>query len=77
MIIDSEFYYWNTEESHFDNNETMSDFLNAEMDDSYTVNFVDGTYAEITDNHGCRWAVHASGNGDSFNHKVQFDCIGF
>jgi hypothetical protein len=77
MITDNEFHYWATEEEHSDNNETMSDFLNNELTDDYSVILVDGTYAEIQDESGHRWEVHASGDGDFYNHKVQFVPLGF
>lgn len=77
MITDEEFYYWSTEESHPDNTHTMSDFLDSELDDSFSVHLVDGTYAEIVDEHLHYWEVHASGNGDFFSHKVQFVPMGF
>lgn len=64
-------YYWKTEDPHADNSVTMSDYLNNEMDNSFSIILVDGTYAEIKTNHG-KFAVHASGNGDFLNHKVEF-----
>lgn len=78
MITDNEFYYWSTEEPHYDNNETMCDFLNNDLTDDYIVIYEDGTYAEIQEVDGGHcWGVHASGNGDCFNHKVQFVAMGF
>jgi len=77
MITDNEFYYWSTEESHYDNNETMCDFLNNELTDDYVVTYEDGTYSEIKEvDVGHCWEVHASGDGDFFNHKVQFVPMG-
>lgn len=72
LDIDSGVYHWNTEDSHYDNSTTMCDFLDFHLSDYYCVNMVDGTYAEIYDSEGGYWEVHASGNGDSFNHKVEF-----
>lgn len=71
-------YYWSTREEHYDNNVTMNDFLNCELgeDSGYEVIEVDGTYAEIESvDDGKRFAVHASGNGDSYNHKVRFELL--
>jgi len=63
---------WETDEPHFDNTETMSDYLDIEMDASWSVDLVDGSYAEIMTDCGIIYSVHASGDGDSFNHKVDF-----
>jgi len=64
---------WRTGEAHADNNETMSDYLNHVMPDIWVIDMVDGTYAEITTDAGEQFAVHASGNGDAFNHLVTFE----
>lgn len=77
MITDNEFYYWSTKDEHSSNEETMSDFINNHLSDDYDVYFVDGTYAEMKDINGFCWAVHAGGDGDFRNHKVQFDAIGY
>ncbi len=68
-------YTWQTEESHFDNSETMSDYLNNEIDESWSVDFVDGTYAEVTTNDGQKYELHAGGDGDSNNHMIKFEPI--
>jgi len=69
-------YYWTTEECHSDNNFTMQDYLNNHLSDEFEVTLEDGTYAEITSKStGAVWGVHASGNGDCFNHKVEFKNI--
>lgn len=73
--IESGIYQWSTEESHCDNSHTMCEFLDFHLTDYYCVNLVDGTYAEIYDSNDGYWEVHASGNGDSFNHKVEFKKI--
>lgn len=73
-ITDGESYYWTTEEAHYDNIETMNDFLSYELSDEWEVCCVDGTYAEILcPLTGVRLSVHAAGNGDSYNHKVTFE----
>ena len=66
---------WSTEESHANNSETMSDYLNEEMDQSWEVLIVDGTYAEIMTDCGRCYEVHASGDGDFDKHKVSFEII--
>tara|TARA_R110000787_G_C13064462_1_gene408225 strand:- start:83 stop:331 length:249 start_codon:yes stop_codon:yes gene_type:complete len=71
-----ESYYWTTEEYHSDNNITMSEYLEMQEEFTHeqhlTIDYADGTYAEGLDCKGNRWSVHASGDGDSFNHKIEF-----
>lgn len=69
-----ETYYWKTENYHNDNNETMENYLENHIDEDIEILMVDGTYAEIKKN-GNKYEVHASGNGDSFNHKIEFELI--
>jgi hypothetical protein len=65
--------HWQTEEPHADNNTTMNDYLdNANILD---ITLVDGTYAEGVNCKGEKYEIHASGDGDSFNHKVEFKLI--
>ena len=65
--------YWQTEEAHADNSTTMSDYLdNINMLD---IVLVDGTYAEGVNSMGKKYEIHASGNGDSYNHRVSFKLI--
>jgi hypothetical protein len=72
-------YYWSTEYPHSTNSETMSEYL--EMQESFpyqqhlTVTFIDGSYAEGIDCKGNKWAVHASGDGDSYTHKFTFNLL--
>ena len=72
-----ETFYWSTEYYHPDNNFTMDDFLqNHLLHEFWTVIFEDGTYAEIQNKYDSEiWGVRASGIGDSFNHKVEFEFI--
>jgi len=70
-----ETYYWTTEEYHPDNSFTMNDYLNNHLPNNFAVRHNEGTYAEIESFSGERYGVHASGNGDSFNHKVEFDLL--
>ncbi|MCP4054660.1 MAG: hypothetical protein GY739_16725 [Mesoflavibacter sp.] len=68
-----ETYYWTTKEQHFNNEETMQQYLDdVNMLD---IKLVDGTYAEGVNAKGERYALHASGNGDSFNHKIEFELL--
>jgi hypothetical protein len=32
----------------------------------------DGSYAEVLDGNGKKWALHASGNGDFTSHRIKF-----
>jgi hypothetical protein len=67
-------YFWTTEQSHFDNEETMRDFIENHTPENYEVFFVDRTYAEMQNkNNGAIYGIYAQGNGDSFNHKVTFE----
>ena len=61
---------WKTEEPHADNLETMCDYMeNINMLD---ITFIDGTYAEGVNCSGDKFGIHASGDGDFFNHKIEF-----
>ncbi len=66
-----ETFIWRTEYAHNDNEQTMQEYLYeyCELD----ITLTDGTYAEGMDKQGNLWAIHASGNGDSFNHKIEFE----
>ena len=66
-------FYWNTPIAHHDNNQTMQEYLydHCELE----VKLVNGTYAEGEDEDGNLYSIQASGNGDSFNHKVEIELI--
>jgi hypothetical protein len=72
-------FYWETDESHWDNEETMSEYLEEfntlDNPQFLEITLVDGTYAEGKNKEGQRYAIHAYGNGDSFNHIVEFELI--
>ena len=70
-----ETYFWTTSESHFDNDVTMLDYLNRHCDLSLNITMVDGSYAEAIDDDGNSWGLHASGDGDSYHHKVEFKAL--
>lgn len=53
----------------------MCEFLDYYLPEEYTVTFVDGTYAEVISPDGIEYGVHASGNGDFYNHKIEFEEI--
>ena len=71
-----ETFYWSTDYDHTDNETTMCEFLDYYLPDEYIVTFVDGTYAEITKEGTTEtYSVHVSGNGDFYNHKIEFEEI--
>lgn len=71
-----ETFYWSTEEYHPSNSHTMDDYISNHLEDDFTVIFQDGSYAEIQNNYSkIIWGVQARGNGDSFNHMVEFEFI--
>jgi hypothetical protein len=67
-----ETFRWKTDYYHADNNTTMLEYLDLFLPEDAIEIMVDGTYAEI-ERDGVKYAVHASGDGDSFNHKVEFE----
>jgi hypothetical protein len=66
-----ETYYWKTLDYHNDNGETLSDYLDYHLPDDAEILTVDFSYAEIKKD-GVIYEVHASGDGDSYNHKIEF-----
>lgn len=68
-------YYWSTEAYHHDNTFTMSEYMKHRLPERFTVIEVDGSMAVVQDYDGTCYELHASGNGDSFNHKVEAKVI--
>ncbi|WP_372483303.1 hypothetical protein AB9J70_06305 [Elizabethkingia anophelis] len=74
-------YIFSTIESLPTNNDVMSEFLENEnhfysiFDKDSEIVIIDGTYAEVINSDGCRYAVHAGGNGDFFNHRIRFELL--
>ena len=66
-------YYWTTEQPHTCNTHTMCQYL--EEINTLEIIDQDGTYAEVVDDEGQKWGLHASGNGDFFSHKIEFEKI--
>lgn len=64
-------FTWRTEYAHNDNSQTLQEWLYEYC--NLNILLVDGTYAEGTDEDTSLWGIHASGNGDSFNHRVRFE----
>lgn len=66
-----ETFYWSTEYEHANNSQTMSEYIELYLPGEWDVEFIDDAFAIIS-NRKTILEVHASGNGDSFNHKVEF-----
>ena len=65
--------YWETDEPHADNVETMEDYLeNTNMLD---ITLHNGTYAEGVNCKGEKFAINAGGNGDFSHHKIEFELL--
>ena len=62
--------YWTTDEPLNDNSFVMTDYL--ENINMLNITLVDGTYAEGVNAQGQKFEIHASGNGDFNNHKIEF-----
>lgn len=74
-----ETFKWHTFEPHADNNETMCNFIENYLGRccgcDCRVTLEDGTYAEIEMANGERYGLSASGDGDCYNHKIEFERI--
>lgn len=64
-------FSYGTEESHFDNSETMRDFLESRLPEGFDMVSVDGSQAVISDGKSS-WVVDAQGEGDSRSHRISF-----
>lgn len=64
---------WTTEHPLQTNSETMNDYINNL--NTLDIITIDGTYAEGRNSEGQIFAIHASGDGDCFNHRVTFELI--
>lgn len=74
--VKMETYKWHTAEAHPNNEETMNDYLENHLPQCFDVIFEDGTYVEILNKNTKQiFGVHASGDGDFTNHKVEFEFI--
>jgi len=70
-----ETFYWTTPNAHWDNNETMSEYLACHLPAEWKIVSEDGTMAEVQSPDGVLYEAHAKGNGDSFNHAIDFVLI--
>lgn len=70
-----ETFYWSTD-PHSNNTETMDDYLNNHLLEGFEILEQYGSYAEIKNQEsGAIYGLHASGNGDFCNHKIEFELI--
>jgi hypothetical protein len=70
-------FKWSTEEELATNTDTMNEWIEYHMPEDYVLieETLDGTYAEILDEEGHKFACHASGNGDFSNHIISFELL--
>lgn len=73
-----ETYYWSTDIYHFNNSQTLDDYIDFEMGShigsGVSVDMLGRNDAILTIN-GIEYQVSARGNGDSFNHAVEFTLL--
>lgn len=70
-------FTWNTDYDLPDNSSVMNEWLEEHIPEEYKIleDTIDGTYVEIIDNNGHKFACHASGNGDFYSHKIEFELL--
>ena len=67
-------FYWNTQYYHHDNSFTMEDFLDNHLPEGAIVHYIEGSYAEV-EYDGRDIGLNAGGNGDSYNHVIQWEVL--
>ena len=74
FLEDNGRYYWETNDPHFTNTETMADFLNNHLPDGFEIITEQGSFAQIisigTDK---LFDLHASGDGDFTHHVISWN----
>ncbi len=69
-------FYWKTDYYHHDNAFTMQDFIENHLPNGFEVIFDDGSYVEVKQNStNTIFSLDAKGNGDSFNHVVNWHVL--
>lgn len=69
-------YLWSTKESHFDNYQTLNDYIENHLPSYFIVLVLNTLYCEIVNTTTNQvFQVNAMGNGDSNNHRVTFDFL--
>jgi len=73
MCIGLDPCYWESENEHYDNNETMCEFIDVHLD-RLGLELIDhdGSYAKVKKG-GQEFRAQARGNGDCYNHVVEFE----
>lgn len=51
----------------------LSDYFFTFFDNYAILIKSDGSYAEVLDGNTCKWALHASGDGDFTHHRIRFE----
>lgn len=64
-------FLWSTDYYHNDNAFTMTDFLDNHLSDDVEIHFEDGSYAEVRIGKTI-YSLDAKGNGDSYNHIIEW-----
>ena len=70
-----ETYYWTTDYQHSNNTHTMTEYLEDYLPKGFEILEADDSMAIIQSKDGVKYGCHASGNGDFFNHKVEFELM--
>lgn len=77
--INMEDFRFTTEEPLATNADTMDWFSNEHFykvfDEDAIFTEDDGSYAEVLDGKGQKWALHASGDGDFTHHRIRFEAM--
>ena len=72
-------YLFSTKEPLATNSDTMSCFSNEHFYEVFDEDAIfiedEGSYAEVIDGKGQKWALHAGGDGDFTNHRIRFEKI--
>jgi len=78
QIIMEDFRF-TTKEPLATNADTMDWFSNELFYKVFDENAIftedEGSYAEVLDGKGQKWALHASNDGDFVNHKIKFEAL--
>lgn len=61
-----------TTEKPLDTNTEVMDYYIEHLSEDLFLYYIDDTYAEGCDEDGIDYQIHASGNGDFCNHKIEF-----
>jgi len=72
-------FKFTTNEPLATNSDTMDWFANEHFYKVFDKEAIfieeDGSYAEVLDGGGTKWALHASGDGDFTHHRIRFEVL--